>query len=63
MYLGGKNKIDKIEESLNARVSEGNSVTHIVRSIEKSEEAVFNLKIKGSMPELKGPPKDPTLGF
>ena len=50
MYLGGKNKIDKIEESLNARVSEGNSVTHIVRSIEKSEEAVFNLKIKGSMP-------------
>ena len=45
------------------RISEGNSVTHQVKSIEKSDQVVFNLKIKGSMPELKGPPKDPTLGF
>ena len=47
MYLGGKNKIDKIEESLNARVSEGNSVTHIVRSIEKGENLLNELNLDG----------------
>jgi len=48
---------------LNKRVSEGNSFTHQVKSIEKSVEVVFKLKVKGQMPELKEVSKDPTLGF
>ena len=35
IYLGGKKRTDEIEESLNKRVSEGNSFTHQVRNIEK----------------------------
>ena len=63
MYFGGKKKQDEIEISLNMRVSEGNSVTHQVKSIEKSDQVVFNLKVKGPLPELKEAPRDPTLGF
>ena len=62
MYFGGKKKQDEIEISLNLRIGEGNSVTHQVRNIEKSDEIVFQLKVKGPMPELKEVPKDPTLG-
>ena len=37
MYFGGKKKQDEIEISLNLRIGEGNSVTHQVKSIEKSD--------------------------
>ena len=63
MYFGGKKKQDEIEVSIAMRVNEGNSVTHQVKSIEKSEQIVFKLKVKGPMPELKDASKDPTLGF
>ena len=61
-YFGGKKRLDEIEESLNKRVSEGNSVTHQIKSIEKSDQVVFKLKVNGPLPELKEAPRDPTLG-
>ena len=44
--------MDEIEDSLNKRVSEGNSVTHQVRCNENSMEGVFMLKQIGDMPKL-----------
>ena len=51
-YLGGNKRKDEIEESLNLRISEGNSVIHQVKNKDKADENVFTLKQVGERPQL-----------
>jgi len=47
-------KDDKIEDSISKRISEGNSITHICDNNDLDNQKVFELKVKGALPELNG---------
>ena len=62
----GKPKPDPIDKSLTIRVKQpGSSYNTVVPNKDKkpTEETVFKLRYKGSIPKLAEKPKDPTLGF
>lgn len=64
MVVEAKPKPDPIDKSLSLRLAQaGKSYTNVVKSQKPLEETVFKLKLNGSIPEPKEPPKDPTLGF
>jgi hypothetical protein len=64
MVVEAKPKPDPIDKSLSLRLAQaGTSYTNVVKAQKPLEEAVFKLKLNGSIPEPKEPPKDPALGF
>lgn len=58
----GGNVKDEIEDSLQARKKEGNSVTAVIRGKADTTD-VFKLSFKGAEPVLAELKRNPTLGF